>query len=165
VSEPAPEIYTLDRPGPGRLSTAAHPWGGERLDGQLRGFRARGVDVVVCLLTDDELVELGLTREPETAAETGLAFVRMPVPDLRPPELGATRALAGSLAARLSAGDHVVVHCRAGIGRSSTVAGAVLVHEGWSAGDAWELISRARGAAVPETAEQRALLDQLADSR
>jgi protein-tyrosine phosphatase len=48
----------------------------------------------------------------------------------------------------------VVVHCRAGIGRSSLIAGTVLVRFGIPPEEAWRLITAARGFRVPETPEQ-----------
>jgi protein-tyrosine phosphatase len=62
----------------------------------------------------------------------------------------------------LREGTFVVVHCQAGVGRSSLIAGTVLVHEGPSPTEAWERIEAARGRPVPDTAEQRAWLVRFA---
>ena len=73
-----------------------------------------------------------------------------------------TRTMAGILRSRLSGGSSVVVHCHAGIGRSSTLAAAVLVYEGTTPGEAWDLIAAARGMAVPDTPAQREFIERLA---
>ncbi|MFJ9448299.1 hypothetical protein ACIRRH_41785 [Kitasatospora sp. NPDC101235] len=67
------------------------------------------------------------------------------------------------LAERLQGGAHVVTHCRAGIGRSSLLAAALLVLNGVDPDTAWKHIERARGLAVPDTAEQREWTTELLD--
>jgi len=123
-------LYTVRRPGPGRLSTMARPRGGDWLADELHALRRRGVDVVVCALTDAELADLELTGEAEAARAAGLAFVRVPIPDRGVPDRQAVRPALDALAAELATGRHVVVHCRYGIGRASLLAGAVLVGRG-----------------------------------
>jgi protein-tyrosine phosphatase len=51
--------------------------------------------------------------------------------------------------------EPVAIHCRAGIGRSSLVAAAVLVLKGWIAADALAAIATARRLPVPDTELQR----------
>ncbi|MEM6884289.1 MAG: protein-tyrosine phosphatase family protein, partial [Verrucomicrobiota bacterium] len=49
----------------------------------------------------------------------------------------------------------VVAHCRAGIGRSSLCAAALLSHFGISGDESLKLIANARGLSIPDTQEQR----------
>jgi protein-tyrosine phosphatase len=63
-------------------------------------------------------------------------------------------ALSQRLADEVRAGRFVVTHCRAGIGRSSMLAGATLVRLGVPAPEAWKLIRAARGLPVPDNGEQ-----------
>jgi protein-tyrosine phosphatase len=63
----------------------------------------------------------------------------------------------------LERGQHVAVHCRQTLGRSGRIAAAVLAHAGIDPELAIEVVSSARGQAVPETPEQRLWL-QLAPS-
>lgn len=67
-----PTVFTIERTGPGRLSTMARPEGGDRLAGELSDLAAAGVDVLVSLLTDDEDVELGLAGEGQAAEAAGI---------------------------------------------------------------------------------------------
>lgn len=62
-------------------------------------------------------------------------------------------AIARLLVQRLDDGASVAVHCRRGIGRSSTLAAAVLVLEGTAPANAWDRISAARG--LPVARHQR----------
>lgn len=156
------ELFTVDRDGAaGRLSTMARPRGGEWLAEELGALARDGVDLLVCLLTDNELIELDLLQESDLAAAAGLRFVRFPVPDLEVPGPGPTASLVHELTQELLADANVVLHCRAGIGRSSMVAAAVLVAEGRTAEEAWARVAEARGLPVPDTDAQRAFVAAL----
>jgi len=157
----APTVYGIPMPPPGRLCTMPRPRGDERLDDELRALRDLGVDVLVCLQTPAERAELGLTDEPDAAVRAGLEFHAFPIADFGVPEHAAAGPLLDTLAAHLAAGRYVAVHCRGGIGRSSLVAAALLVRLGTPAAQAWDIISAARGCAVPETEAQRTWLDGL----
>lgn len=122
----------------------------------MTALRNHGVDILVCALTGPELGELGLTDEPRAAVAAGLRFVALPVPDRAVPDRTAVLPSLRELAGQLSDGAHVVTHCRAGIGRASLLAAALLVLGGTDQDTAWTRVERARGLAVPDTAEQRA---------
>lgn len=63
--------------------------------------------------------------------------------------------LAETLLGRIAKGQAVAIHCRAGIGRSSIIAGSVLVLDGMSAIEALAAIATARRTPVPDTDAQR----------
>jgi protein-tyrosine phosphatase len=156
-----PELFTIERVGPGQLATMAHPRGGDWLPGETSALAISGVTILVSLLTDAENAELGLSGEAEAAQAAGLAFYRLPTPDRHVPERSALLALAAGLRAQLNQGAGVVIHCRHGVGRSSTLAAAVLVLDGWTPGHAWERITVARGLPVPDTGAQREFISTL----
>ncbi|MEV6611626.1 hypothetical protein [Kutzneria sp. NPDC051319] len=143
-------IYTVDLPGPGRLSTMAKP----RLK-DLPTLRAAGVDILVCALTDEDLAHAGLTDEPKAAVDAGLEFVHLPIPDWTVPDRDEILPTLRDLAARLDAGAGIVTHCWAGIGRSSLLAASIMVLRGLDPDDAWTRITQARGHQVPDTEQQR----------
>ncbi|GAA3438300.1 protein-tyrosine phosphatase family protein [Kutzneria kofuensis] len=143
-------IYTVDLPGPGRLSTMAKP----RL-GDLPTLRAAGVDILVCALTDEDFADAGLTDEPKAAVAAGLEFVHLPIPDWTVPDRDQILPVLRDLAARLDAGAGIVTHCWAGIGRSSLLAASIMVLRGLEPDDAWARITKARGYPVPDTEQQR----------
>ena len=75
--------------------------------------------MLVSVLTNSELVELQLSAEPELARQAGLTYISFPIPDRGVPEVvAAVTDLVGQLEERLAGGEFIVVHCRAGIGRS-----------------------------------------------
>ncbi len=159
-----PTLYTIPTPASGQLSTMAHPRGGEWLDDEVRDLREAGVDVLVSLQTADERYELDLTGEREAATRAGLIFRELPIPDMDVPGQREALPLVNELLADVRAGRHVVVHCRAGIGRSSVIAGAVLIALGSDAEEACAAISEARGFRVPETRVQRGWLTDWTDT-
>ncbi|MCB0908694.1 MAG: hypothetical protein KDB63_16430 [Nocardioidaceae bacterium] len=158
------ELFTVERPGgaPGVISTMACPPGDAALAGELALLRLTGVDVVLSLLMPEEELLLGVAEEERLAEESGLVFLRLPAPDMSVPDRAAGAAMAAALAGRLRAGEHVVVHCRAGIGRSSVAAALTLCALGLTPDEAVAAISRARGFTVPETPDQRAFVDAVA---
>lgn len=151
-------LFVIDRSGPGRLATMACPRGGEWLADEVEALRTTGVDAVVSALTDSELAELRLTAEPEVVAQAGLTYIPFPIPDRGVPTVAPATELVAQLSGLLAAAQFVVVHCRAGIGRSSLIAAAVLVKEGLSPTEAWTRISAARGLRVLDTEAQDAWL-------
>ncbi|MFJ1548095.1 protein-tyrosine phosphatase family protein [Streptomyces sp. NPDC088246] len=150
-----PTLFTVDLPGPGRLSTMAKPRGNDWLEDEMTALSVCGVDTLVCALTGLELDELGLADEPRAAVAAGLRFVAIPIPDRTVPDLATILPTLRRLAKQLDDGAHIVTHCRAGIGRSSLLAAALLILNGVDPNTAWAQLERARGLAVPDTAEQR----------
>jgi protein-tyrosine phosphatase len=157
-----PRLYTVRRAGAGRLSMMARPRGGDWLTEELRGLRRLGVEVLVSALTATEQLELGLVEEATACTTTGLAFVAIPIPDRGVPDEQSLRPVLDQLHVALTAGRHVVIHCRAGIGRASLVAGALLVAEGLEPEQAWQRLAAARGLPVPDTDQQRQWLQRFA---
>ena len=120
-----------------------------------------GVDTVVCLSQQHELVE----RYPhylEWLAQAGEAAIWHPVPDLHAPPLADAEHLADEILRRLDLGHTVLVHCGAGIGRAGTIAAAVLVRRGVPLEDALHTVASCRPMGGPEAGAQRTLLDDMA---
>lgn len=150
----------------GRLGIMSRPRGGDWLEDEVAGLRAAGVQVVVSLLTGEEVVELGLEQEEALCGGAGLTFRRMPIPDRDVPPLDPTTArFVEDLRDALLAGATVVIHCRMGIGRSSLIAASTLVLLGVHPDEAFARLSAARGLAVPDTEEQRRWVTAFARSR
>lgn len=160
------QIFWVEGVQPGRLGFCARPRANDWLDDELRGARADRVDVLVSLLEASEAAELGLSDEGDAAVRAGLEFWSFPIADRRPPQVAAEAdAFAQRLHAAVTGGRSVVVHCRMGIGRSSLIAGAVLVLGGATSDEAWARLSLARGTVVPDTFVQKTWLDDFARRR
>ncbi|HLZ69628.1 MAG TPA: tyrosine protein phosphatase [Dehalococcoidia bacterium] len=157
------ELYWIQDVGRGRLAMLPRPRAGDWLREEIASLRDDGVDVLVSLLTPYEIGELELDDEPRCCAAIGMEFVSFPIEDMRvPPSVEDTQRLVARLLAQLAAGKGVAVHCRAGIGRSSTIAACVLVEAGVSPEDAFARITAVRGVALPDTDEQREWVQRFA---
>ena len=157
------DLYWIDGCWSGRLALAARPRGGDWLSDEMAAWRAAGVDAVVSLLTPDEERDLDLEHEKAEALAQGMEFVSFPIPDRQtPPSMNAAEKLISRIGADLNRGNNVVIHCRQGIGRTGLIAASLLVWNGWQPDAAVSRVSAARGAAIPETAEQRAWIDHYA---
>jgi protein-tyrosine phosphatase len=160
------EIYWVDAPGPGRLAILPRPRGGDWLDDDVQSLREEGVDVLVSLLEPHEVEEFELQGEAAACATQGIDFVSHPIRDhTAPPRFHETAALVRSLEARMSSGKGVAVHCFAGVGRSGTLAAAILLERGLPLDTVLERLALARGYPVPETAEQHDWLERFARAR
>jgi protein-tyrosine phosphatase len=98
---------------------------------------------------------LGVDQEGPLARKIGLQFLSHPIPDGHiPPDTAAFRTFVRGLAARVRSGEHLGVHCRGSIGRSTVTAACTLIHLGWAPNAALDAIEAARGCPVPDTLEQ-----------
>jgi protein-tyrosine phosphatase len=89
----------------------------------------------------------------------GLEWTHLAIPDYGVPDAG---FMAGwrklDLARRLREGESWGIHCRAGLGRTGTIAALLLVENGTGAADAIAQIRREHDAAAVETEAQEAFL-------
>ncbi len=159
------ELYWVQGNNSGRLAVMPRPRGGDWLEEEIRSWRQAGVDVVVSLLTADEIADLSLADEEALCRANDIQFVSFPITDRGvPPSREAASALLAQLAGYLADGKSVAIHCRQGIGRAGLVAAGVLVLVGLDPATAIERVSSARGCPVPETLEQRLWIAQVANS-
>jgi predicted protein tyrosine phosphatase len=160
-----PQVYWINLPMAGRLGIMARPRAGDWLDDEISGWRAHGIDIVISLLEQEEVSELGLQREAGLCRELGMEFLSFPIPDRGVPEsLRDALALTQAVATKIGEGKAVAVHCRAGIGRSSLIAACALVCSGCDPAVAFEVIGKARGVSVPDTEGQRDWVTAFRDS-
>jgi protein-tyrosine phosphatase len=121
----------------------------------------RGITTVVCLNRERDLRHypdyVGWLR-----ANDGCRARWLPVPDFSAPPLGAALALLSDLHALLRAGEVVVMHCSAGIGRTGTMAASLLVSVGVSVDDALSTVAANRPMAGPERGVQLRLVQAVA---
>ena len=122
----------------------------------LTEIAASGIKQVASLLEEAEARRLGLGQEAALCRAHQLRFAAFPIPDFGlPGSVEGFAAFTSELCGDIAKGVNTVVHCRAGIGRSGLTAAGVLLHAGMEPEEAFRTISKARGASVPETQEQR----------
>jgi len=158
------EVYRIDGPWPGRLAVSARPRGGDWLEDEVKGWHQAGFDIIVSLLTPDEVDEMDIGLEERYSRHNHMEFVSFPIVDRSVPDSRAALKLIERLEADLARGKSINVHCRQGIGRSALIAAGLLIGRGIPAEEAVKRISQARHSPVPETSEQRKWIDSIASS-
>ena len=157
------DLYWVNGPWPGKVALSARPRGDDWLPDEIASWKKAGVASVLSLLTPDEVRDLGLTKEPAESRSQGLSFHSFPVPDRQVPESEAKlNAVLTESVSALKAGKNLLIHCRQGIGRTGLVAACLLVRSGMTPSAAVDMVSAARGIAVPETREQRDWIERYA---
>jgi protein-tyrosine phosphatase len=150
------ELYWIAGPWQGKLAILPRPRGGDWLEDEVHGWSASGIDVVVSLLTGDEVTDFDLAREGSLCEAHGIDFRPFPIVDRSvPASRKATWDFVKKLAKLLEDGKSIAIHCRQGIGRSALIAASLLVLAGMAPEAAFLRVSEGRGCAVPETSEQR----------
>jgi protein-tyrosine phosphatase len=124
------------------------------LDVDLGMLRSAGVERLLLLVEDAELSRWSNPAIVERGAAAGVAILRHPIPDGRPP---ASFGEMGEMLAEIREGrrtGNVAVACMGGVGRSGTVAACALVQGGMSPHDAIATVRAVRHPTAVETAEQ-----------
>ncbi len=124
-----------------------------------------GATTVVCLVEAFELAD----RYPEYLAwlhaNAGTAAVWFPIHDLHAPGVAATEPLITELVRRLDRGEHLLMHCAAGIGRTGTIAVCLLIELGMTKAEALAHVAAHRPMAGPEVGAQMRLVEAWATRR
>lgn len=158
-------IDSLAVPGGGLLGMTSCPGrrdgGGDRdLAADLQAIHQWGATTVVSLLEQSEFDLLGV---PDLAAQASRRFrwLWLPIPDGGIPDAAFEarwRSVGPELSARLAAGERVLIHCRAGLGRSGLVAARLLVESGLAPAAAIRAMRAARTGTIETQAQEQYLL-------
>lgn len=161
-ARPIPGSYWLLA---GQLLVGEHPGSQSRAAAmdRLRQFLQAGVTCFIDLTEERELPSYEELLPFETLEGQRVEYLREPIPDHGVPESSESMSRAiGMIDAALEAGHVVYLHCRAGVGRSATVAGCWLASRSGSHVDpidelqrCWQQCAKSRTwPEIPETEEQ-----------
>lgn len=140
---------------PGRYS--------ERLDDFIHAGQKLGIDRVICLVPMREIEE----KSPDYAKvlkDGSLPWNTefFPIEDYgNPVDSDAFLSFCLMQAAYLARGERILIHCGAGVGRTSTCGGTILMIIGYSCREALEVLLNL--GSRPDTEEQRDLIQWCAD--
>lgn len=137
------------------LATMPRPRGNDWLEDEIKSYKNFGVDVIVSLLENDEIIELELEEERNFCQQNEIEFLSFPIRDYQIPEdFKETLNFTQKLNQLIIENKRIAIHCRQGIGRSSLIASCVLILQGIEFEKVFNLITEKRGRKVPDTQEQ-----------
>ncbi|MEQ9021507.1 MAG: dual specificity protein phosphatase family protein [Pseudomonadales bacterium] len=145
--------YLITRIGEGSLHAMAAPKP-LLLHNHIRYLKMQGVTKVLCLMEPIEMERLGLDEEEQWCLSEGLKYENFPITDHSVTSISDVKPLAKRLLQEIKSGEHLVVHCYAGIGRTGMICCCILMENGLTAGEAIAITSEKRQLKVPETREQ-----------
>lgn len=124
----------------------------------IRDFGARGV---VSLVEERELMMLGVHTLPVELRRVGLWWTHLPITDMGiPGDLFEARWEEEGARIRdtLASGEHVVLHCLAGLGRTGTVAARLLIEFGMEPQAAILRVRNSRRGAIQTRGQEKYVL-------
>lgn len=124
-----------------------------------------GATTVVCLVQEHELLDRYPDYVQWLREHQGGRALWFPIHDLHAPAVEHAVVIVDQLTTRLQQGEHLLVHCAAGIGRAGTLAACVLMELGMDAEAALRHVAAHRPMAGPEAGAQRDLVAALAGRR
>ncbi len=149
-------IYWIKDLASGCIGMMSRPRGNDWLSDEISYLRGCGVDHVVSLLESHEIDELELELEQEFCSQNEIEFTNFPIADCEVPKSKIEfNELIKKLVLEINNGRKIIVHCRMGIGRTSTVVAAILIQLGEQQSNVFEYISTIRTLEVPDTKKQK----------
>jgi ADP-ribosyl-[dinitrogen reductase] hydrolase len=123
-----------------------------------------GATTVVCLVEAHELSGHWphYVTWLENHRDTGAVW--FPIHDLHAPPLDRAAPFLDGLVERLRDGEHLLIHCAAGMGRAGTIAACLLVRMGMDVESGLALVRASRPGAGPEAGSQLDLVRAIAAS-
>lgn len=132
------------------------PLGLSYLPKELVALQSLGVSGLCSLLTEGEVSASDLGSEAGLCKTLGIHFWHFPIKDATPPsDIEQAHQLILALVKHVQSSQKLVIHCYGGIGRSGTIAIAVLLHLGYDLERAMAEATAMRGFDVPQTDAQK----------
>lgn len=138
-----------------KLGIMPRPRGDDWLEEEIVKLKKQNIGSWVSLLEQYEISELGLRDQQSLCLKHEIEYINFPIADRSiPAKGGKIELLIDQLYQKIQNGNSVVIHCRMGIGRSSIIAGCILLKVGFKTEQVLQIITAARGPKVPDTYQQ-----------
>lgn len=134
----------------------------ERLQRDIESMRSFGASGLVSLIEPREMAALGIDELPRYLERAGLWWKHLPITDMGVPDQAfESRWVEDGAAIRdaLARGEHVVMHCWAGLGRTGTLAARLLIEFGMQPEAAILRVRHARPGAIQTRSQERYVLN------
>ncbi len=150
------ELYSVQKIEQGFLSVMPYPGKNHSLESDIISLKSKGVDVIVSFLQPEELNSLGLEEQENICYDHKILYLNFPIEDSKVPNsVELSREFIFDLLSLLKNGKHLALHCKGGVGRTGTFAGALMKLSGVDPEFIFSILSEARGKKMPATAEQK----------
>lgn len=154
-------IYWIQKNFPGRIALVPRPRGNDWLEDEVSNWKDESLNIIVSMLESEEIETFGLEKEKQFCNLYGIDFFSIPVRDRSIPILNNQfLTQLEDLKTQLSQGKNIGIHCRQSIGRASLLAAFLMSLFEIEPAEAFYHISMARGLEVPETLEQKNLVEK-----
>ncbi|MCE9598703.1 MAG: isochorismatase family protein [Spirochaetia bacterium] len=154
--------------GSGRIGMTILPGRRDRnrsISEDLDVIRENDIQSILCLITENEFHDYGVSDLKQAYANAGFDVRYMPIVDQAIPSKSEMKASTEWMDGRLAQGKNVLVHCVGGLGRSGLAAASYLtLEQKVSPGDAIERVRESRGRRAIETRKQENFILELAKS-
>lgn len=133
------------------------------LQADLANIHKWGAKSLVSLMPQDELRRLGVDYIGREVQALGMTWYHLPIEDMEVPDWTFEHRwqYAGvRLRELLRSGGRVVFHCRAGLGRTGTIAAKLLVELGVPPGEAISQVRHARSGTIQTNAQENYVMAQ-----
>jgi len=123
---------------PGKLFTSPMPSGAyDRHNRLLKIYQKHSIDHVFILVTDEELKKKARKDIFQEYEKRGITWSRYVMEDFQAPSLETIKELVSDAVYRLCNKEHILVHCHAGVGRTSVAVACIAISvEGMTAHEA-----------------------------
>jgi len=138
------------------------PSGGLDLETELNSLFLGNQLSLISLLVEEEVIALKLHNEGLISTKIGIDFRAFPIVDSSIPGASNFIGFIEELYVQTKEVNRMLIHCRAGIGRSSLIALGLMTKHGLNLKESIELASKVRGIDVPQSFSQRKLLSYYA---
>ncbi|MEI7554659.1 dual specificity protein phosphatase 23 [Candidatus Chlorohelix sp.] len=133
----------------GKLAGSALPGGSGKEDEDLLFLHQQGIRAIVSLSQK--------SPRPELLQKYQIMHKHLPLPDFSAPTVEQIEKLVHFIEKRIQRLEPVLIHCRAGYGRTGTILACYLVHRGMSASQAIAEIRRIRPDSIEIKEQERAV--------
>ena len=142
------------------IGITSGPWKRDLSD-DLEVIIAWGTHALVSLIEGYEFVLLDVPEFPEKVRTVGITWFHLPIVDLDVPDIrfeDAWNTAGKELRRILADGGKIVLHCRAGLGRTGTIAARLLIEFGMDPREAIARVRQARPGAIQTRVQEEYVL-------
>jgi len=112
----------------GKLFTSPMPSGAyDKRNQLLKIYKMNGIDHVFVLVTDEELQKKARRNLLQEYEKRGMTYSRYIMEDFQAPSVEIINNLVEEAVKRLFNKEHILIHCHAGVGRTSVAASCVAI--------------------------------------